>query len=267
MVKQRAFSLLLVLLALLGGCASSTTETVFEDLPVVEAYLQPGRPITVQVSHKVAYDSAGLVLQDLDALSLTVTHAGMAYPMTAVGGGVYALADSVLAIGYGESYQLDFQYAGVAVSAVTTVPDQPAGFALSTDLLEIEPFSPGSGTPPSFNDPIEATWTNADGSNYLLYFENTETDPDLINEDAQGRPSFRVNPTTSNTQEVNAFTFEYYGRYRVLLYHLNADYAALYDGNGSNSQNLTAPPTNVVNGYGIFTGVAADTLWLDVVDP
>lgn len=267
MVITRTFFLLFVLLALLGGCASSTTETVFEDLPVVEAYLQPGRPISVQVSHKVAYDSAGLTLQDLDALSLVVTHAGVAYPLTASGEGVYTLPDSVLAIGYGESYRLDFQYAGVVVSAVTTIPGQPRDFALSTDVLEIAAFSPGSGNPPSFTDPIEATWTNADGSNYLLYFENTDTDPALINEEAEGRPSFRVNPTTSNTQEVNAFTFEYYGRYRVLLYHLSADYAALYDGNGSNSQNLTAPPTNVVNGYGIFTGVAADTLWLDVVEP
>lgn len=264
---QRVYPLLFALLALLGGCASATTETVFEDLPVVEAYLQPGRPIRVQVSHKVAYDSAGLVLKDLDALSLTLTHAGVAYPMAAAGDGVYTLADSVLAIGYGESYRLDFQYAGAAVSAVTTIPARPRDFALSTDVLEVEAFNPGSSGPPSFPDPVEATWTNADGSHYLLYFENTETDPDLVNEEAEGRPSFRINPTTSNTQEVNAFTFEYYGRYRVLLYHLNADYAALYDGNGSNSQNLTAPPTNVVNGYGIFTGVAADTLWLDVVDP
>ena len=264
---QRPFPLLLLLLALLGGCASSTTETVFEDLPVVEAYLQPGRAVRVQVSHKVAYDSAGLALQDLDALTLVITHAGIPYTLVPAGGGVYTLPDSVLAIGFGESYRLNFDYAGVAVSAVTTVPPQPLDFALSTDLLEVEAFGGGSGGPPTFPDPIEATWTNADGSNYLLYFENTETDPDLINEEAEGRPSFRVNPTTSNTQEVNAFAFEYYGRYRVLLYHLNADYAALYEGNGSNSQNLTAPPTNLVNGYGIFTGVAADTLLLDVSAP
>jgi hypothetical protein len=264
---HRFLPLFCAALALLAGCASSTTETVFEDLPVVETYLQPGRPIVVQISHKIALNSEGLQRADVAALTVVLTHAGVPHTLQSEGNGRYTLPDSVLRIAYGESYRLNFQYGDAAVSAATTVPSQPRDFTLSTDVLEVEAFTFGGGGPPVFPDPIEATWANPHGSSYLLYFENTDPDPERVSEEGTGPPSFRINPSSANTQTVNSFTFEFYGRYRVLLYHINADYAALYDGNGSNSQNLTAPPTSVVNGYGIFTGVAADTLWLDVVQP
>jgi hypothetical protein len=53
----------------------------------------------------------------------------------------------------------------------------------------------------------------------------------------------------------------------LILYHLNADYAALYNDTGNSSQNLTNPTTNIENGLGIFTGINADTLLLNVIKP
>jgi hypothetical protein len=44
------------------------------------------------------------------------------------------------------------------------------------------------------------------------------------------------------------------------------DYASLYSENSTSSQNLTNPSTSIVNGYGIFTGLNADTLYLNVLE-
>ncbi|MBK6828196.1 MAG: hypothetical protein IPG86_15690 [Chitinophagaceae bacterium] len=92
-----------------------------------------------------------------------------------------------------------------------------------------------------------------------------ETNPTLINSTGQGRPVFRTEPSQTTTQDLSFQQFTYYGNYRVVLYRIWPEYAALYEDNGANSTNLAEPPTNVVNGRGIFTGInTADTLYVRV---
>jgi hypothetical protein len=58
--------------------------------------------------------------------------------------------------------------------------------------------------------------------------------------------------------------FEYLGTHRIILYRILPDYSALYDVNSNSSQNLTSPDSDIENGLGIFTGINADTLWVEV---
>jgi hypothetical protein len=53
----------------------------------------------------------------------------------------------------------------------------------------------------------------------------------------------------------------------VILYKLNPEYSTLYDDSGNSSINLKAPYSNITNGLGIFTGMNADTLYLNVKKP
>lgn len=62
-------------------------------------------------------------------------------------------------------------------------------------------------------------------------------------------------------------SFSYYGTHQIILFKLNSEYAALYENSGTTSQSLTVPPTSIVNGYGIFTGINSDTLYIEVVEP
>lgn len=149
------------------------------------------------------------------------------------------------------------------------IPPKPDGFIASTSSIAIPQFSPGSGTFPTFPDPIELGWENPDGAYYLIVVENLETDPEAIFEDngdtnRPPRPTFRSEPEQTNTFEIGFQNFQYYGAHRVILFRLNAEYASLYDDNGNSSQNLTAPYSNVVGGLGIFTGLNADTLMVTV---
>ena len=131
-------------------------------------------------------------------------------------------------------------------------------------------FSTRPPTRPAMPDPVKLTWTNGDNSYYMVVIENMETAPIAINDYGDKLPPgrfFRNAPTQTNQYEIQSMQFQYYGRHRLILYHLNADYAALYNDTGNSSQNLTNPTTNIENGLGIFTGINADTLLLNVIKP
>jgi hypothetical protein len=49
------------------------------------------------------------------------------------------------------------------------------------------------------------------------------------------------------------------------LFKVNSEYNNLYNNRGQSSLNLTNPPTNIINGFGIFTAMNADTVGVKVV--
>jgi hypothetical protein len=75
---------------------------------------------------------------------------------------------------------------------------------------------------------------------------------------------FRKAPTTSAGLQMRPQEFQYFGTHRLILYHVLPDYASLYDDKTASSQNLTNPSTSIINGSGIFTGLNADTLYLEL---
>jgi len=67
-------------------------------------------------------------------------------------------------------------------------------------------------------------------------------------------------PLTGINNTLRSQSFQYFGSHNIVLYRVNAEYAALYQSSGTTSQNLSTPPTSITNGLGIFTGINADTL-------
>jgi len=45
---------------------------------------------------------------------------------------------------------------------------------------------------------------------------------------------------------------------------VNDDFADLYSQTAVNSNNITNPVTTIKNGFGVFTGMASDTVYLEV---
>ena len=157
------------------------------------------------------------------------------------------------------------------VSAYTYVPDKPSNFTQSATRIAIQRTDSSSGPPfgGSMPDPIDLTWDNNDGSYYLLVIENIEETLDPIRDFGDAEPPgniFRKQPTTSASEQIRPMELEYYGTHRLILYHVLPDYATLYDQNSNSSQNLANPSSSIVNGYGIFTGLNSDTLFLEVTE-
>lgn len=253
---------------LFAACTKEEAAEVEQAQVVVESYLSPGQAIQVRLTEEVPFAESGSI-SPVDGLVVIIEHDGGTDTLHGSGNGTYT-GPVDLAAQAGSSYSLRFTFSEAEVSATTTVPASPNGFALSTSTLEIPviDFSSGPPTsPPVFPDPITLSWNNPDQAYHLVVVENMETDPEPIGEeDAPRRPSFRIEPTTANATELSFRSFSYFGSHRIILYRLNADYAALYLDSGSNSQNLATPQTNIVNGLGIFTGINSDTLMLEVVE-
>ena len=207
-------------------------------------------------------------------MNIFVDYNNIRYKLTPLGNGQYI--DSSLVVVAGARYSITFEYNSKTVSAYSTIPSKPTGFTESATTISIvhmdstsQPWSnPTSYTPPT---PINLTWTNSDNSYYLVVIENMETTLSPIRDFKVGFTPpgnrFKKQPTTASGLEIRSQEFQYYGKHRIILFHVLPDYASLYDQSSTTSQNLTNPSTSITNGYGIFTGLNSDTLYINVTQP
>ncbi len=259
--------LLLVLILLASLTACSKEESEFSDSPIVESFLEPGSCFSVNVSRQIPFISdVTYSSDDINNLAITVTYNNTVATLNPVGNGVYT--DSSIVISAGTAFEINFTYNSKNVSAYTYIPTKPANMTQSATELTIEKMDSASG-PPSMEmpDPVTISWDNPDASYYLMIVENTSSVLDPIRDFGDEEPPgnrFRKSPTNGSSDEIRSMDFQYYGMHRIILYHVLPDYAALYEQNSTSSQNLTNPSTSIVNGYGIFTGLNSDTLYINV---
>lgn len=256
----------------LFACEKADLNTAAQSVnrPVVESFLQPGVAPTVFVKKQIPYGSTDSTQVPIEDLSITLENisTGEQHRLTHTDSSAYVGAGWQPEAG--QTYRLRFDYDGQTIGAETVIPAKPIGFSASAASIQVfdpSSFTPGSGAPPSFPDPIDLSWDAGDGGYYLVVVETAEAAPALIFSDTtRFRPfrAFRSAPAQTNTHRLDFQSFRYYGAHHVILYHLNAEYAALYESYGSNSTNLTTPYTNVDGGLGIFTGVNADTILVTV---
>jgi hypothetical protein len=243
----------------------------FTDIPIVESYLRPGECLTLTVSRQISF-SPGVEYSydDINSLEITVSNNGTDHILTPLGDGKYT--DSTLIIEEGERYDLSFNYNSMHVFAYTEVPLKPSNFKQSETSISVMRMD-STSTPTGgagmwvMPEPLSLTWDNDDGSYFIIVIENMEEVLDPIRnfgDENQPEGRFRKAPTTSSGLSMMPQEFRYFGKHRIILYHVLPDYASLYDETNASSQNLTNPSTSITNGYGIFTGLNADTLYLEV---
>ena len=268
MKKQiRFFLIITFVLIIISGCKKKENEE-FTDSPIIESYLEPGNCLTLSVTRQIPFSSnVAYSSDDINNLAISVLNNNESHLLTPMGEGKYM--DCSLSAREGNAYQLTFSYNSKNVSAYTYIPSKPQNVCISATEISIERMDSTSG-PPSGNtmpDPIEITWDNTDASYYLVLVENMESYLDPIRDFGNKTPPgnmFRKSPTNSASEEIRSNDFQYYGTHRIILYHVLPDYAALYDRGSTSSQNLTNPSTSITNGYGIFTGLNSDTLYVEV---
>jgi hypothetical protein len=262
----KTFVLIYSLLLLATACKKEENKE-FTDSPIIESYLEPGNYFTVKVNRQLPFSSnVNYSPDDINKLQLSVSYDHATHVLIPIDSGKYI--DSTTIVKEGTGYDLTFAYNSKNVSAYTYIPSKPQNFTQS--VTEISLTKIDGTTKPPFNDipdPIQLTWKNTDGSNYLILVENMEATLEPIRDFGTNTPPknrFKKLPVNTGTQELNAREFQYFGKHRIILYHVLADYAALYNQNSTSSQNLTNPSTTIVNGYGIFTGLNSDTLYVNV---
>jgi hypothetical protein len=263
---RTAIALLLLAMELFSCKKEDVTE--FTDTPIMQSYLTPGKHFSLQLSHQIPFSSNAQYSSDnINALTIEVTNNNVVHTLTPQGSGNYI--DSSLIVSEGDQYNLSFMYNFKNVTAYTKVPSKPTSYKQSVTTITLQKMDSTSGPPINVTmpDPVQLTWDNPDASYYLVVIENMETTLEPIRSFGGGTPPgniFKKPPTTSSGTEIRPMEFQYFGKHRLILFHVLPDYASLYNQSSTSSQNLTNPSTSIVNGYGIFTGLNSDTLYLQV---
>ncbi len=252
---------------MLIACEKQTHE--FTDTPIIEAYLVAGQAPAVHISRQIPFvDYAEYADDQIDSLQVILSSDNEIVTLTSNGEGWYA--DSSMVVTDSGNYELQFSFNSKNVLAQTYIPVKPLNFKQSVTKINVQRMDSTSGPPSVMADPVTLSWTNADESTYLIVIENMEVKPDpirrLSTDDSIPSNFFRQQPTESSEAEIRPMDFQYFGTHRIILYHVLADYANLYSSSTSSSQNLTNPASAIINGYGIFTGMSADTLYIRVIE-
>lgn len=258
----------LVIIALFAACKKKEVSE-FTDTPVIEAYLNPNNYLNVKISRQVPFSSdVTYSSDDINNLSVQMICNNTVYTLKPIGNGEYM--DSSHVVNADATYSLAFTFNSKDVKAYTYIPSRPQTVTQSTTEISIQKIDSTTGRGSggfTMPDPIEITWSNPDRSYYMVLVENTETSPEAIRDFGTGTAPaqvFRKAPSNSSTEEIRSMEFQYFGKTRIILFHVLPDYAALYNQSSTSSQNLSNPSTSIVNGYGIFTGLSSDTLWVNV---
>jgi len=142
------------------------------------------------------------------------------------------------------------------------VPAKPTNFVTQYDSVT---FTAASG-PSGISTIDRLSWSNPNSLNFVLAF-------DCLSGSGFPVSSFRENSNVSFEENTNAQSYynitqntvPFYGDYIVTLFSVNQEYINLLKSNTNNStsQNLSNVATNIVNGFGIFTAVQADSLTMN----
>ena len=260
-----------LLLLLLPAACQPTLTAEFQDRPVVECYLYAGEPVSVTVSKLLPFrDDVHFSDEDVDKLALSITDEtnGNVYPLTSQGaGGVYTGGDFLPEAGH--AYRLQFVYDEVPVTAATQIATMPENVHFSKTVIAAG-FGGGMGG--GIPEPIEITWDNPAGDYYIITGVCITPNPapvfDTDDEDdtAPDFPlSFQTEPTQGATAQLSSQSFSYYGRYTVKVCRIQPEYALFCQSANNRSVTLPELHANVVDGFGLFTGVSSVSTGVYVV--
>jgi hypothetical protein len=239
----------------------------FSNLPVVEAYLSPGTKIKVIITQKSPYDlNAEIRTTDINKLDIKVEYSDISYTLVSLGNGVYSDTAGIIPVIADSTYVLDFVYGDKTITSSTIIPRKPTSVtqsATSIKMSQIDIDNPFGGTMP---DPVKITFQNSDDSYYMATVECIDNNAVSVFKDSvPSNDMFSSIPVTGTEISIQPMRIRYFGINRIILYHINPEYSTFFSQQASTSQSYQEPPSNIQNGFGIFTGINADTLYLDVI--
>ena len=249
-----------------------------ESKPVVEAFLYEGESVD-DIYLKKTSPLKTPTKSDPEIISdaiITISSDGQDFILSALKGQPerYAYDGNDLSVNIGDDYFLTFEYEDMIISSTTTIPSEPEGLDISPESIIIPRINSISDLRyfrESFQKTIDVTWNNTDGSYYYLVIENIEDSPQSIDPtDILGGLGINFEFTTSPTQE-NVLQlrplihYTQYGTHKVKIYHVNEEYALLYETSTQDSRDLNEPYTNINNGLGIFSGFSSQEVYFEVI--
>ena len=266
----KLIALLFPFLLLLLACEKQNTEDIESKTTVVEGYLHAGKTIdSLRITQSLSLAVVDTIIT-LDDLVVNISDSNNQYALNSIGNGIYQ--NTELLIENDNNYRLEIERDGAVISAETYIPNKKeAQISLTeVELPKIE-LNGTIGIPTGSFNTVEITWDNNEGDYYYISIRNIEVNPEIVNENDAANDELSRRFTISEPKISNFYAifprreFSHYGTHQIIVYRVNPEYAALYESSGNSTLSLEEPPTNIENGFGIFTGASSDTLYLEVV--
>jgi hypothetical protein len=260
----------------MSACTEESSLSLDTETAVVQAYLYAGQPIgSIAITQSFSYARESTDLITLEDLDIEISDGNQSIPLFHSSEGNYQNLD--FKPESGKTYTLTFEHNGEQISSETFIPEKKE-IAISQTSIELEKIEgtgfPGGGFGQGNNEAIEITWENNSEDYYYVVVENIEEDPEFVNDflaeflaNGTARRFFRITePEITDFHALNTRRdLTQFGTYRIIVYRVNPEYAALYESSGSSSVTIAQPPNNIENGLGIFTGISSDTVFLEVI--
>jgi hypothetical protein len=258
---------LLLVFLIIGTSCQKNSRTDFQDQPVVEAYLYPGSRVSVKITRKTPYDeSASLSGTNINALDVKVKYRETWYSLAILGEGVYTDTADHIPVLPDSTYILSFTFNGNSISSSTIIPLKPCSVTQSVTSISMAQFDPDNPNWSNVPDPVKITFANNDGSYYMATVTCIDTVLVPVYKDSiPANDILSSQPVNGTEIDIHPMSIRYFGRNRIILYHLTPEYSTFFALQSSTSQNYQDPPSNIDNGLGIFTGLNTDTLYLEVL--
>ncbi len=275
---KNIYKILIVSTLVFTSCQKIDFDKTNLNKPVVDGIVYANQNPKIHLALPIGYGDDATMQTDINNAQVVMEIAGIKYTLASKGSGIYTNDKVILKAG--QDLNLTIVYAGNTITSATTVPTKPKNLKVTETQIQIT--TPTGGGPfggGGFQNQVSSavTWDNDIQEYFTLLTKNTDTSPEQIvfqgpgglgggNPDAGIPPTQRMSqPTQTNIQTFNQRQFSYYGNYEMILFKVNAEYTNLFNNRGQSSLNLTNPPTNITNGFGIFTAMNADTVRIKVV--
>lgn len=245
------------------ACTDSDPMGPDTDILVVRAFLFAGEPVAdIRVTTTVPLVSEDTLGTPVSDATVWLERDGIRFDLIATPGaeGAYHYPGSDLVIAEGEVFELGISRGSESLSATTVVPFAPEGFAVSSDVLEVVDLTAGFRGPGGFAlGGLIVRWINPERDLFFVVVDNLETDPEQIPapEFIREARRFVSAPTPADSTTISQLSLTHLGKHRILLYHVNQEYADLYEGRVQDSRDLNEPPSNIRGGLGVFSAFAS----------
>ena len=245
------------------ACTDSDPMGPDADILVVRAFLFAGEPVAdIRVTTTVPLVSEDTLGTPVSDAAVWLERDGIRFDLIATPGaeGAYHYPGSDLVIAEGEVFELGISRGSESLSATTVVPSAPEGFAVSSDVLEVVDLTAGFRGPGGFAfGGLIVRWINPERDLFFVVVDNLETDPEQIPapEFIREARRFVSAPTPADSTTISQLSLTHLGEHRILLYHVNQEYADLYEGRVQDSRDLNEPPSNIRGGLGVFSAFAS----------
>lgn len=260
------------------SCQEENLNDIAEKQFVVEAFLYAGEPIEdIKIKTTYALSASEDISVPINDAEVTLIKNGERFNLASTNdNGFYNYTGNDLLVETNDIFQLEVNYNGILATAETIVPTPTTGLDLSKDTLFVPVLPTTAGmdsivnTIRNFltNSTIEATWDNSDEDLYFLVVESVSDTLDPIFPaqviEALTRFRFVSEPTDAASFSFLAGALESFGTYSVKVYHINQEYADLYENREQDSRDLNEPPSNIRNALGVFSAFNSQEAFFEV---